>query len=171
MARRDFDTTYRGGRVDGDEPTEPPAQRYPCSAHQCPMPGTLFTGGTKGMCAWHYGSNASDWPRITGKLLDWACVTYEVNEARRALTGEAAANPAALASLFSAAWERLQPLVPGWEEQLRPGNIRWRDATQPTGYRDTGFRETYADWAKRLEAFVGGQVLGSVQKQYGRAAA
>lgn len=172
MARTTMDDTYRGGRVDDDPlPDERPARRYPCAAHQCPMPGTLFPGGGKGVCAWHYGANSSDWPRITGKLLEWACVTYEVNEARRVLTGDNAANPVVLEALFAAAWERLQPLVSGWEDQLKPGNIRWRDATQPAGYRDSGMRESYSDWAKRLNEFVGAQVLGSVRKQYGRAAA
>lgn len=151
------DDAYRGGRL---EPDQPRRRSYPCQAHSCPMPGTIFpgaVGGEKaegsGICAWHYGVVATDWPRISRVLLDWACVSYEVNEARRVLTGENACNPGAIEQAFAQAWERMQPLVVGeWEDQLRPGQMRTRKG-EPLPYR-----EGYGDWAKRLQEFLGARV-------------
>jgi len=143
--------TYRGGRVT-DEPTEPQRMRYPCMARQCMMPGSIFPAGAKeGVCAWHYGTNASDWPRITQILLDWGCVAYEINEARRVFTDpETRCAPKVLDQLYKTAWERLQPLVPGWEDALAPGKTK------------AGFAESYGDWARRLEKFLGTQVHASI---------
>jgi hypothetical protein len=155
---------YRGGRVDDDPISDdkPKRLRYPCFAGGCPMPGTILPSGGKdggpGSCAWHYGTKPSDIPRVTQVLKDWACLTYEVNEARRALTGDIAADPKALADAFTAAWERLEPLVGDWAEQLRPGPIRSRN--RATGIvSDSHMPEGYADWAKRLTEFLGARVV------------
>ncbi len=102
---------------------------------------------------------------MTRVLQDWQCLSFEVNEARRVLTGEIATDPKAIADAFSAAWARLQPLVPGWEGQLQPGTIAGRRDGEPVD-----MAESYADWAKRLEAFLGGQVAATLRKKLGAAA-
>jgi hypothetical protein len=169
--RQTMDDAYRGGRIEPD--LDPPKRRrYPCQAHSCPMPGTIFPGAVQGekaegsgICAWHYGTIATDWPRITRVLLDWAGVSYEVNEARRVLTGENASNPAAIDQAFEQAWERMQPLVVGeWDLHLKPGNIRTRKG------EERPFREGYGDWAKRLEEFVGARVRDVLSIRQRRAA-
>lgn len=138
-------------------PHKPAPRRNPCFADGCPMAGTMFpegVGGERpGSCAFHYGINASDIPRVTRVLLDWACVSEEVRAARRALTGEYAADPKALDALFVTAWQRLRPLVSGWEAQLAPGNVHSSKG------EDRGFREGYSDWSKKLERFLGGRVV------------
>jgi hypothetical protein len=122
---------------------------YRCVANNCPMPGSISgIGEGGGVCAWHYGANASDWPRITQKLLDWGCVTFEVNECRRIHTeSESAYNARAIADAFAAACQRLQPQAGAW----------WDDTLKP-GLLKSGFPESYRDWGNRLERFVGGQV-------------
>lgn len=134
-------------------------KRYPCFADGCPMPGTIFTtrledGDTgAGTCAWHYGVMPSDIPRVTRVLLDWQCVSYEVNEARRVLTGELAIDVKAIGEAFDGAWARLVPLVSGWEDQLRPQH-----------------GESYGWWANRLQRFLGAKVANSLRVQFGRRA-
>lgn len=166
---------FRGGRVftDDDAPIEQPKvrKRYPCFADGCPMVGSIFpgagvggTGETPGSCAWHYGVNPTDIPKVTQVLRDWQVVSFEINEARRTLTGELAADPKALEERFAAAWDRLQPLVPGWETQLAPGNIHTSKGV------DRGFREGYGDWAKRLERFLGARVVEVLSVHQRRAA-
>jgi hypothetical protein len=148
---------YRGGAL--TTPQEPPQRlRYPCFADQCPMPGTIFGGttGTKdeaGTCGWHYGILPSDIPKVTRVLLDWRCVSFEINEARRVLTGEKAADPKGLQTAFENAWERLKPACGStWEAELRPGPARTsRGEIRP-------FAEDYSAWAKRLERFIGSRV-------------
>jgi len=142
------DDEYRGGAL---AVATPKRKRHPCYADGCPMPGTIFTSGTDktGACAWHYGVVGMDVPKVTRALTDWACLAYEVNEARRTLTDpDVAAKPAVIAERMQTAWERLQPLVPGYEQELQPSTIR-----------DTAYRESYGDWAKRLEAFLGARVV------------
>lgn len=156
MARQSLDT-YRGGRIgdEADDDLPAPRKRHPCFAGGCPMPGTIFTGGTgsPGVCAWHYGVKPHDIPRVTEALRDWECVAYEVREARRVLTGELAVDPKAVQAAFEQAWERLEPLSGDYRDQLKPGSIRQRDG------RELPFRETYADWAKRLTEFIGARVV------------
>lgn len=174
MARTDFDerSEYRGGALTEQKPRV--VLRYPCFADGCPMPGTIWpgagiggTGDQPGTCAWHYGVQPQDIPKVTRALRDWACVTYEVNEARRACTGDLASNPAALKAAFATAWERLQPLVVGqWEDELSPGNIHTSKGL------DCGPRlpESYADWARRLERFVGARIAEVLSTHRRRAA-
>ena len=172
MARSTFDerAEYRGGALTQHE--KPPARRYPCFANGCPMPGTIWpgavqggTGDEPGTCAWHYGVQTHDIPKVTRVLLDWQCVSFEVNEARRAHTSsELACNPKALADAFAAAWERLQPQVGEWAEELRPGTAR-----NSRGDR-LGHREDYASWARRLERFLGARVVEVLSVHRRRAA-
>jgi hypothetical protein len=152
------DDNYRGGALTVQD--KPPVRRYPCFAEGCPMPSTIWpditqggSGDKPGNCAWHYGVQSHDIPRVTQVLRDWQCVSYEVNEARRALTGDLACNPAGLQSAFEQAWERMQPQVVGeWEDELKPGKLRNRKGVEQP------FREGYADWAKRLTEFLGDRV-------------
>jgi hypothetical protein len=171
--RHTLNDAYRGGRVHPEEPVEdkPNRPRYPCFAEGCPMAGTIFpgagvggTGDRPGTCAWHYGIVPTDIPKVTRVLLDWQCVAVEVREARRALTGEIASDPKALAIAFSTAWERLQPLVTGWEDQLAPGTIRTSKGA------DTRHRQSYGDWAKHLERFIGARVVEVLTTHLRRAA-
>lgn len=138
-----------------------PVARYACSAHQCPMPGTIFSGGSGGMCAYHIGTHGTDWPRITRVLLDWQCVTLEINAIRRAHCDmELSGHPDELAKRFADAWARMQPLVAGaWEEELKPGNLK------------SGHPETYRDWGMRLERFIGQRVVEVLRKRLGAKAA
>jgi len=153
---------YRGGRVTPDSDA-PKIWRAPCFATGCPMPGSIFpgagqggTGDQTGTCAWHYGVKPHDIPRVTQVLVDWQCVSHEVTEARRAICGDLATNPTALKAAFDTAWERLEPQVGEWAEQLRPSTIKWtRNRPQPV---DSGIPESYADWAKRLNEFLGARV-------------
>lgn len=157
MSYKDKATTpaadYRGGALTDQTPKV--VKRYPCFAGGCPMPGTIFTGSTDspGSCAWHFGVLANDIPKVTQVLKDWNCVAYEVNEARRAHMGELACNPKALDDAHRAAWERLQPLVPGWEDQLQPQE-----------------GERYRAWMQRLERFLGARVVEVQSLRHRRAA-
>jgi hypothetical protein len=156
--RHTLDDAYRGGRVN-DEPVTPRKRlRYPCFAIGCPMPGTIFPGGSteqSGTCAWHYGVNPDDIPRVSGVLRDWGCVAYEVDEARRVLTGESASDPGAVAKLFQAANERLRPSMAagGWGDELEAGK-----------------GEDYGAWARRCEAFLGARVTEVLSLRQRRAA-
>lgn len=152
----DEERHYRGGRVEPEaSPDQSRRMRYPCFAASCPMPGTLFAGGTDkpGTCAWHYGIVPSDIPKVTQVLNDWMCVSAEINHARRCLSGALASDPAGLQREFDSAWFRLQPMAAAWEAQLAPGTIRTGKGV------DTGHRQAYADWAKHLEQFVGARVV------------
>lgn len=154
MARKLFDEnaplntgTYR-----------PEKPQFACTADQCPAPGTIFPGAThgggRGLCVFHYGANASDWPRITQVLKDWECVGYEFRECRRVMCDPATAtDPRAQNALFGIAWKRLQPLVAGYEGELAPRAD-----------------DRYDRWGRRLEEFVGGMVVAALRTQYGRAA-
>jgi hypothetical protein len=148
-------TSFPDGESIADAiPHTPTRRAYRCFAEQCPMPGTITPSGAGSpTCAWHYGVVSSDIPKVTRVLLDWQCVSYEANEARRVLTGELATDPGAIDIAFRNAWERLQPLVPGWEAQLQPGNIRTSKGVERP------FREGYGDWAKRLDQFLGARVV------------
>lgn len=173
MARTSLDDHYRGGRIDGSGGDDPPKpRRYPCFAAGCPMPGTIFlgagvggTGDAQGSCAWHYAVQPHDIPKVTRVLLDWQCVAYEVREARRAHTSsELASNPQGLADAFDAAWQRVQPLVPGWEDELRPGIARSSKGEA------LGHREDYRAWGQRLERFLGARVVESLSVNVRRTA-
>lgn len=163
-------------KLDDDSPANalshrPTIRRNACFADGCKMPGAIFINGTSapGCCAYHHAVAAHDVPRVTAALAEWGCLAYEVNEARRTLTGELATNPKAIDAAYAAAWQRLQPLVPGWERQLQPGNIvHFDDKGDPV---PTNLREGYGDWAKRMEAFLGQRVVESLRGQIGRKAA
>lgn len=162
---------YRGGRVDPDaEPAPKPQRRSPCFATGCPAAGTMWpgltqgTGDKPGTCVYHYGVNASDIPRVTQVLQDWLCVAKEIQAARRCLTGPTASEPGTQAREFEAAWQRLQPLAASWEPELKPGNVRTSAGVERP------FRETYGDWARRLERFIGARVLEVLSTRTGKPA-
>jgi hypothetical protein len=137
-------------------PHTPAPRRYSCFADGCPMPGTITPSGSgSSVCAWHYGILPTDIPKVTRVLRDWQCVSYEVGEARRVLTGELAADPTAIRRMFAAAWERLEPLAGTWAAELKPGNVRTSKGVD----RGPLFPEGYGDWAKRLERFLGARVV------------
>ena len=147
---------FRGGRVFTDDDAPPDAKpqrlRYPCFADGCPMAGRMFMAGTDkaGTCAWHYGVPPTEIPKVTRVLQDWQCVAFEIDAAWHVLSGELAADPGGIDAAMRDAWARLQPLTPGWEAQLAPGHRTNRAGLQ--------YRETYGDWARKLEAFIGGRV-------------
>lgn len=176
MARTNFDENggYHGGRVNPEDDT-PKVRRYPCFATGCPMPGTMWASGEStdkpGTCAWHYGVAPPNIPRVTATLQQWACLTFEVAEARRVLTGELRSNPAAVKAAFEAAWDRLSDQVGNWAEVLKPSTIRHRDKAAEGGFRDSGTSEGYVEWARRMEAFVGLQVVESLKLHDQRRAA
>jgi hypothetical protein len=150
---------FRGGRVftDDDNPdaAKPQRLRYPCFAAGCPMPGTLFPEHARtGVCAWHYAAQPTDIPKITYQLQAWECVAREIEQGRRVLCGPTAADPAAQEAAFNAAWARLRPLLSaGWETELRPAAIRSSKG------EDRGHRQSYGDWLKHLERFLGARVV------------
>lgn len=141
---------FRGGRVfpgeDAADDAKPQSPRLPCFAAGCPMPGTLFANSTSGAgsCAWHYAVQPSDIPKVTQRLNDWACVSTEVNAARRVLTGEAASDPRAQEAALLVAWQRLAPQVEhsGWTGDLQPAS-----------------GEHLGEWCRRLERFIGARVV------------
>lgn len=130
-------------------PHTPVAKRFACAAHECPMTGAIFGGNSHaGTCGYHYAANPIDWPRITQRLVEWQCVTDEINRCRAAhINPETATKPAVLEALFATAWARLAPLVPGWERDLQPQKGKG------------GYADSYRSWGQRLEEFIGGQVL------------
>lgn len=156
---------YRGGRVE-QEPPKPQRLRYPCFAAGCPMPGTIFLGAVQGekaegsgCCNWHFGVQPNDIPKVTQRLVDWQCVSAEVNAARRFLTGEQASSPKAVDEAFRAAWARLQPVARSWESELQPG--RARTSKEAIVWHD----ESYGDWARRLERFLGSRIAEVLSTQ------
>lgn len=163
---------FRGGRVfdgasDLPDASAPRTRTYPCFADQCPMVGAIFTGDTNavGACGYHYGANPGDIPRITQVLKDWGVVIDEIREGRRMLTGSLAVDAKAVSTMFSAAWHRLQPMVAGWENELRPSTIHHIDKHGQAV--DTGWTESYSDWVRRLERFMGARIretIGSKRK-------
>lgn len=145
MARGDT-TPPRRSRF--DDSAEAPAPdfapkrlRYPCRANNCPLPGTIFLGGSdSGICAWHYGSNGDEIPKVTQTALDWACITSEIEAARQLLNDPASAtNPRAHRDALFAAWGRVLPSVvgSGWKHRME---------ALPS--------ESYGEWALRMERFL-----------------
>lgn len=148
--------TYRGGRVAPADDEAPKQLRFACNAHQCPMPGTIFpASGSNGVCAWHYGGLPSDWPRITQVLRDWQCMVDEIDECRRIHSGASGFDPKVLSDTYAAAIARLRPFVQGGG---------WGDAFEPK------HGEQYRDWGRRLEAFLGGEVVKVLNLNHRRAA-
>lgn len=140
---------------DDQQSSTPARMRYECCANGCPMPGTMFpSGGSRGICCYHYATNASDWPRITKVLADWRCVTFEINECRRVLCDQdICTDVKAQNDAFRSAWERLMPALDmgGWNlAQLAP---------KPG--------EGYSNWARRLDEFLGGQVVAALRHKVG----
>lgn len=138
-----------------DLPTGPAPARFECCANGCPMSGTMFpSGGSRGICRYHYATNASDWPRITQVLNDWRVVTAEIRECRRVLCDQdMCTDIKAQNDSFRNSWDRLRPALEmgGWQvTELAP--------------RD---REGYGNWATRLDEFLGGQVLAVLRHKVG----
>ena len=153
--------TFAGDDSIADHLPQAPTKRYGCAANGCPMPGTISGGGHgSSSCSWHYGTSGHDWPRITQVLLDWQCVSDEINTCRRAHTDpETCGNPKVLDDMFDAAWRRMGPLVGAWEKDLRPQAGRG------------GQMDSYVAWSLRLERFIGGRVVDVIRHQLGRKAA
>lgn len=134
-----------------DKAPDAPAQdttvrrmRYPCAAHQCPMPGALYLGGNSdGLCGWHAREPSGDWAKITQALRDWECVTLTVNAIRRAMTDPATcADPKAQRETMERLWAQMRPAVlGGWTRRTEPQRL-----------------EHLGDWGRRLEAFLGARV-------------
>jgi len=139
-----------------------PQQRYRCYADDCPMAGTIFEGSPDGLgvCPFHYGAAPLEVRRITKALLDWRCVADAVRVARRALLGTNATNGPLHAQTMADAWADLRATVaPVYWSDLEPGPMRVRDRSKPEGYRLLNAPESLADWARRLERFLGARVL------------
>jgi hypothetical protein len=142
-----------------DQQQEPQRARFECQAAGCPMPGTMFPGSaTRGVCAWHYATNASDWPRITQALTDWRCVSSEINQARRVLCDpDICTDVRAQDAEFRAAWQRLEPAMAagGWKPD---------DYAPARG-------ESYGSWANRLQHFLAARIGEAVKHRPDRSAA
>lgn len=141
MARR---PQFAAGEDHADEADDTTVRyhRRPCDAHGCPMPGAIFLNGhdAPGICAWHFGANGSDFPRITAALLRWQCVSDEINAARRVINDPMMATDVkAQKRAIHEAWIRLQPAVDGsgWEAALKPLD------SEPIG-----------DWCRRITDFL-----------------
>lgn len=134
--------------------------RYQCTAHQCPMPGTISGAGGNGVCAYHYNTNSSDWPRITQTLLDWSILLDEINYCRGIMCNPAtAADPVFLAKEYAAAWIRIKDHLGTWTDQVKPQQTKG------------GHMDSYGSWTLRLERFMGQQVVENMRKRAGRMAA
>ena len=139
------------------QPREPTRPRYPCVAHNCPMPGSIFlSGSSQGICGWHYGTNSDDWSRITEVILGpWREVAREINAARRALSDQdLCTNVKVLGERYRDAAQRLaQALTGPLAAELAPRE-----------------KEDYGQWYRRLELFLGSRVAEVVRRSAGRAA-
>ena len=135
-------------------------RRYACAAHQCPMPGTISGEGGNGICAYHYATNSTDWPRISQTLNEWAILTEEINHCRKVLTDPAtAAKPALIADEFRMAWDRIKDNLGPWVNDVKPQKTKG------------GHTDSYGSWALRLEQFMGQRVVECLSKRVGRIAA
>lgn len=129
----------------------PRRMRYRCFANGCPMPGTIFTGGSdSGVCAWHFGCNADDLPRVSRCIADWECVANAIN-AGRTFTNDPMKATAAKGDTaeLAAMWADLLPSVLG---------SGWKNRIEPTA------GERLGDWTRRLERFLANRIkeaLGS----------
>lgn len=152
MARGDTQPPPRRGHFDEDGgPVQAAPKRisYPCWADECPMPGTIFLDGVRGICAWHYGRVGDDIPKVTRAILNWDCVQREINAGRRVLTApDTLANPKALDAALRDAWERMKPAVldSGWKPRLEPRQ-----------------GERYGEWVRRIERFLSNRIKESLK--------
>lgn len=119
---------------------------YRCLVSFCPMTGGIFLAGphAPGICGYHYGTSGHELPRVTQILLDWECVTYEVNACRRAHR-EVNVDKAALAK----AWTRLQPAL----------GETWSAALAPAA------GSSYAHWGHQLQKFLEARVREAIQRK------
>lgn len=120
--------------------------QYRCLVSFCPMTGAIFLAGphAPGICGFHFGTVGHELPRVTQILLDWECVTYEINACRRAHR-EVVIDKHALAK----AWTRLQPaLGETWEAELAPAA-----------------GSSYAQWGLQLNKFLDARVREATQKK------
>jgi hypothetical protein len=134
-----------GGPDEDDAPPieQPKRLRYPCAAHQCPMPGTIFLGAD-GVCAWHAREPANDWPLITQAIRDWECVSRAINRARRVLTDPVTCTDGkAQREALEAEWQAIVPAVQGsgWKSRIQP---------KPG--------ENLSEWARRMDMFLAARV-------------
>lgn len=137
-----------------------PVMRYQCAANQCPMPGTMSGEGGSGVCAYHYGTHGTDWPRITQTLLDWAILSDEITHCRSLHCNPAnATSPDVLEQEFGLATARVMQGAGAWSDQLKPGLNR------------SGNPESYQAWVYRLECFLGQRVVECLTKKLGKKAA
>lgn len=120
------------------------APRYRCFVNQCPMTGAIFLNGpdAPGICGHHFGTAGHDIVRVTQALLDWECITYEINLCRVALLKVDLDREAVAKS-----WTRLQPALArgGWGNELAP------------------FSENYPQWGRKLERFLEARVKEAIQ--------
>jgi hypothetical protein len=133
--------TYISGNDAPAIQDEPRQLRYHCFANNCPMPGTIFPGGSdSGVCAWHYGCNGSEVAKVSQVLADWDCVVRVVNAGRRCLTGaDTATDGRAQSGELAALWRDLAPAV--WDSG-------WKLRVEPQAGENLG------DWTRRMERFL-----------------
>jgi hypothetical protein len=133
--------------TEDEQPRVPARARHECCANGCPMPGSMFPSGGRGICAWHYGTNSDDWSRITEVFRgSWFMVARELLRARRTLCDpDLCTNVRALG------------------EAYRDGAERLRLAGGPPGLAPQD-KESLSQWTLRLEAFLGARVLEVVRK-------
>lgn len=127
-----------GGEPEDDQPKARERRRYPCLAHGCPMAGAIFLNGhdAPGICALHYGCNASDMPKITEVLRNWGCVTFAHGQVQQFLNDpDKCTDIGAERVLLAAQWGELQRAAPEWP-QLKP------------------YVNALADWRRQLLAFL-----------------
>lgn len=119
---------------------------YRCLVSFCPMTGGIFLAGphAPGICAYHYGTTGREGELVTQILLDWECVTYEINACRSAHR-KVDIDKAALAK----AWTRLQPAL---------GADWLADLTPPPGC-------SYRQWGHQLEKFLEARVKDATRKK------
>lgn len=144
MTRPAFDPNADDDKA-GDGPVKRYRCRFPCSARNCPMPGTMDHDlkTDLGVCAWHWGEQPHSWPSITQHLIDWDCVARAINEGRRALIHpDMCANARALDAVMRAQAGYLAVQAPDWPElQPQADEHLWH-------------------WVRRLEGFLVARVKG-----------
>lgn len=93
-------------RMVGDRPQQaekPPAKPFlTCSAHGCPLPGTITPDASEAVCGVHFLANQKGWPKATAVILDHLRL-YDMAAAAQTCGTPMSASPESAAHLMAAA--------------------------------------------------------------------
>jgi hypothetical protein len=141
--------TYADARKRMDEQAGPPpdetstATSHRCAAHGCRLAGALAESSSARFwwCAYHYGAQAHDIPRITQQLAQHQVLVDTVATGRQALT-----DPAIAPDVQDDLWRNAKATL----EQL--------GYTVPPAPRSG---DDYRSWLYRVECLLGAQIVAA----------